>query len=103
MKTKITSFLTFAVASLIAFSSTAFADGETGFYESDHVRGFISIGADYRGMRSAFQDYVNSVAFRNGVHMEEETVPAGDTGTVQDTLVYAILNEEWNRGEGSDR
>ena len=21
----------------------------------------------------------------------------------QDTLVYAILNEEWNRGEGSDR
>ena len=89
MKTKITSFLTFAVASLIAFSSTAFADGETGFYESDHVRGFISIGADYRGMRSAFQDYVNSVAFRNGVHMEEESVPAGDTGTVQDTLVYA--------------
>ena len=88
MKTKITSFLTFAVASLLTLSSTAFADAETGFYESDHVRGFISIGADYRGMRSEFQDYVNSVAFRNGVHMEEETVPT-DTATTQDTLTYA--------------
>ena len=88
MKTKITSFLTFAVASLLTLSATAFADTESGFYESDHVRGFISIGADYRGMRSEFHDYVNNIAFRNGTHMEEAYVPSGDTATKLDTLAF---------------
>ncbi|MBQ3713995.1 MAG: hypothetical protein II892_00220 [Fibrobacter sp.] len=88
MKTKITSFLTFAVASLLTLSSTAFADAESGFYESDHVRGFISIGADYRGMRSEFHDYVNNIAFRNGYHMEEVTVSDGEESRV-DTLAFA--------------
>lgn len=69
MKTKIASFLTAAVFSVLALANTSFADGETGFYEKDHIRGFISIGGDYRGMRTAFQDYVNNLAFVKGVHV----------------------------------
>lgn len=80
MKTKIISFLKLAVASLLTISATAFADTESGFYESDHVRGFISIGGDYRGMRAAFQDYVNEVARYNGVHMEVvESMPSDES------------------------
>ena len=89
MKTKITSFITFAVASLLAFSASAFAEAEAGFYESDHVRGFISIGADYRGMRSEFHDYVNNIAFRNGIHMEEAYVQDSDSSVRLDTLAFA--------------
>lgn len=68
MKTKIASFLTAAVFSVLALANTSFADDETGFYEKDHIRGFISIGGDYRGMRTAFQDYVNNLAFIRGGH-----------------------------------
>lgn len=73
MKTKITSFLSFALIGLLALSTSAFADMEAGFYEKDHIRGFISIGGAYNGMRSEFQDYVNTMAFYNGRHIEEVT------------------------------
>lgn len=69
MKTKIASFLTAAVFSVLALATSSFADAETGFYEKDHIRGFISIGGDYRGMRSAFQQYVNNLAFVKGEHV----------------------------------
>ena len=65
MKTKIASFLSIVALSLLTLTTGAFADVEEGFYEKDHVRGFISIGADYRGMRKEFQRYVNNVAFQN--------------------------------------
>lgn len=69
MKTKITNFPWLALLCASIFVSGAFADTESGFYEKDHIRGFISIGADYRGMFKEFQNYVNATAFTNGYHM----------------------------------
>lgn len=64
MKTKITYLA--ALVCALTFATSSFADTEAGFYEKDHIRGFISIGADYRGMFSEFQKYVNAIAFVNG-------------------------------------
>lgn len=66
MKTKIT-FLATLLCALI-FATGAFADSDNGFYEKDHIRGFISLGGDFRGMRSEFADYVNTMAFLNQGH-----------------------------------
>ena len=66
MKTKIVYLV--ALLCALTFSTSAFADAEAGFYEKDHIRGFISIGGDYRGMLDAFQKYVNSTAFWNDGH-----------------------------------
>ena len=60
MKTKI-AFLA-ALACVLTFATSASAESDNGFYEKDHVRGFISIGGDYRGMFSEFQKYVNQTA-----------------------------------------
>lgn len=74
-----------AVASLLALSTAAFA--EAGFYESNHVRGFISIGGDYRGMMSEFSDYVNETAFLKGSHTSVEEVAVDETSRT-DTLQF---------------
>ena len=81
MKTKITSFSWLALLCAALFASSAFADTEAGFYEKEHIHGFISIGADYRGMFSEFQNYVNKTAFYNGSHYEEFkiTTRSGDS------------------------
>lgn len=68
MKTKIASFLTAAVVSLMTLATTSFASAEDSFYDKDHVRGFISIGGDYRVMRDEFQNYVNRTAFVTGAY-----------------------------------
>lgn len=68
MKTKIASFLAAAAFSVLALANTSFAENESGFYEKDHIRGFVSFGADYRIMRDAFQEYVNHLAFAKGGH-----------------------------------
>ena len=78
MKTKIVYLA--ALLCALTFSTSAFADAETGFYEKDHIRGFISIGGDYRGMMDAFQKYVNSVAFENDGH---ELKPNDSVSTTQ--------------------
>lgn len=65
MKTKITSFYLAALVCALTFATGAFADTESGFYEKEHIRGFISIGGDFRGMRSQFENYVNTTAFAN--------------------------------------
>ena len=70
MKTKITYLV--ALACALMFASTASADTEEGFYEKNHIRGFISIGGDYRGMFKEFRNYVNQVALSNGVHAVED-------------------------------
>lgn len=82
MKTKITSFLKVAVLSVLALTTTSLAEEETGFYEKDHVRGFISIGADYRGMTDEFQKYVNKTAFYRGNH--EFTAPGDSVSRTYD-------------------
>ena len=102
MKTKIASFLSIVALSLLTFTTGAFADTEEGFYEKDHVRGFISVGADYRGMRKAYADYVNTVA--RGVygnkrygHYLKIAVPSED-GTSVDTLKeFCTGNYSYNK------
>ncbi len=83
MKTKIVYLV--ALLCALTFSTSAFADAETGFYEKDHIRGFISIGGDYRGMLDAFQKYVNSTAFWNDGHelkSSDSSEKSSDTYTV---------------------
>ena len=67
MKTKIVYLVSLLCA--LTFATSAFADSESGFYEKDHVRGFISVGADYRGMFEGFSNYVNTIAFINPGHV----------------------------------
>ena len=67
MKTKIVYLVSLLCA--LTFATSAFADSENGFYEKDHVRGFISIGGDYRGMFEGFQNYVNTIPFINTGHI----------------------------------
>ncbi|SHL12405.1 hypothetical protein SAMN05720487_10856 [Fibrobacter sp. UWT2] len=86
MKTKIASFLSIVALSLLTFATSSFANEEEGFYEKDHVRGFISVGADYRGMRSEYQRYVNTVALYNGSHQISYTVENAEDPTKLDTL-----------------
>jgi hypothetical protein len=78
MKTKIT-YLAALVCALV-LAPSVLADTEEGFYEKNHIRGFISLGGDYRGMFGEFRNYVNQVAFSNGVHVVDD----GDS-----TEVYA--------------
>lgn len=68
MKTKITSFLTAAVLSVLALANSSFAEAEPGFYDKDHIRGFVSFGTDFRIMHDDFQSYVNHLAFVKGGH-----------------------------------
>ncbi|MBR5693518.1 MAG: hypothetical protein IKX42_07470 [Fibrobacter sp.] len=70
MKTKIT-YLAALVCALI-LAPSVLADTEEGFYEKNHIRGFVSIGGDYRGMFDEFRNYVNQVAFSNGYHVVED-------------------------------
>lgn len=72
MKTKITSFLKAAVLSVLALSTVSLAEEDNGFYEKDHVRGFLSFGADYRLMTDEFQSYVNKTAFYEGTRQFAE-------------------------------
>ena len=58
MKTKIT-FVAALLCALI-FAPSVLADTEEGFYEKNHIRGFISLGGDYRGM---FKEFRNSIYF----------------------------------------
>ncbi len=84
MKTKIASFLSIVALSLLTLATGSFAEEEEGFYEKDHVRGFISIGADYRGMRKEFQRYVNNTALADYGHLVKTPVKnsSGDYDTV---------------------
>lgn len=96
MKTKIASFLSIVALSLLTLTTGAFADSEDGFYEKDHVRGFISIGADYRGMSKEFSKYVNKEAFRNFGHKHEAIVPNATDPTAEPDTV-----DTWYKGNYS--
>ena len=89
MKTKITSFLWSALLCAMTFATGALADTEAGFYEKDHIHGFISIGADYRGMFSEYQKYVNKTAFLNGYHKD----PTGDSTKYAGELKYETFDD----------
>ena len=98
MKTKIASFWSIVALCLLTLTSGAFADGEEGFYEKDHVRGFISVGADYRGMRHEFGKYVNTMAFKNFGHIDETVVTdtSGNVDTVQTHFMGSFKYNSFN-------
>ena len=95
MKTKIASFFSIVALSLLTLTTGAFADAEDGFYEKDHVRGFISVGADFRGMRKEFQRYVNNTAFANYGHLQKVTVK-DTSGSVDTVLTRFAGNYKYN-------
>jgi len=68
MKTKIASLCMAAVFGILSLATNSKA-AEPGFYDKDHIRGFVSIGGDFRGMMPKFNDYVNSVALSSGYLM----------------------------------
>ena len=93
MKTKIVYLVSLLCA--LTFATSAFADSEDGFYEKDHIRGFISIGADYRGMFEGFNDYVNTIARLNPGHMVKDS--AGKAEYHSGTIKYAPF-DDWYIG-----
>ena len=93
MKTKIVYLVSLLCA--LTFATSAFADAEAGFYEKDHIRGFISIGADYRGMFDGFEEYVNTISRINTGHMMKDT--SGKAEPYSGTLKYAPF-DDWYVG-----
>lgn len=82
MKNRTLSIFLF-VASLCAITTSAFAEPEEGFYEKHDIRGFISLGADYRGMRAVYANYLNRVLFsQRGYMIETIDDETGDTTQV---------------------
>ena len=94
MKTKIASFLSIVALSLLTLATGSFAEEEEGFYEKDHVRGFISVGADYRGMRREFQRYVNNTALADYGHLAAGCVVA----LIPVLIIFAFLQKRMAGG-----
>ena len=89
MKTKIASLCMAAVFSVLAFASNSSA-AEEGFYDKDHIRGFISFGADFRGMLPSAHDYINTVAFKG--------INGGTLKHKGDSTVYRLAtNPKYNK------
>ena len=93
MKTKIVYLVSLLCA--LTFATSAFADAEDAFYEKDHIRGFISIGADYRGMFDGFEEYVNNISRINTGHMIKDT--SGNAEFYGGSLKYAAF-DNWYVG-----
>lgn len=93
MKRNIPSLLIF-FASLFAITASAFAEPEEGFYEKHDIRGFISIGADYRGMRSAYASYLNRLLFNKNQGFVVDKITADG-----DTVKGAVLDKDISRYE----
>ena len=90
MKTKIVYLVSLLCA--LTFATSAFADSENGFYEKDHIRGFISIGGDYRGMFEDFHDYVNTIARYNG-RIVIENPETNKEDIYRGSIKYAEFND----------
>ena len=89
MKTKIASLCMAAVFSVLVFASNSSA-AEEGFYDKDHIRGFISFGADFRGMLPSAHDYINTVAFKG--------INGGTLKHKGDSTVYRLAtNPKYNK------
>lgn len=93
MKRNFPSLLIF-VASLFAITASAFAEPEEGFYEKHDIRGFISVGADYRGMRSAYANYLNRLLFNKNQGFVVDKITAEG-----DTVKGAVLDKDISRYE----
>lgn len=92
MKTRKSLIFLFA-ASLCALASSAFAEADEGFYDKNDIRGFVSVGADYRGMRSAYANYLNRLLFNKNQGVIVETI------TATDTTKEAVLDKDISKYE----
>jgi len=90
MKTKIVYLVSLLCA--LTFATSAFAESEDGFYEKDHIRGFISFGADYRGMFEGFNDYVNNISLANPGHIIHNTTTDADE-VYRGTTKYSTFDD----------
>lgn len=77
MKTKLTSFL---LTTLLFSSINVSMALASGFYDKNLVRGFISIGGEYRSMGSEHMNYVNGILFKGASTIINNT----DTSTILD-------------------
>ena len=93
MKTKIVYLVSLLCA--LTFATSAFADTENGFYERDHIRGFISLGGDYRGMFDGFQEYVTTISRINPGHYYPDS--AGKAQFYSGSMKYAAF-DNWYIG-----
>jgi len=91
MKTKIASLCMAAVFSILAFATNSSAADE-GFYDKDHIRGFVSFGGDFRGMFPKFNDYVNTIALAQGT-FKSKTDTSGTIYGAISKLKYHKFNE----------
>ena len=97
MKTKITSFSWLALLCAAIFASSAFADTEAGFYEKDHIHGFISIGADYRGMFSEYQNFDHTAGIMLRIVRDKYNLSAGVEILPQHSVLnYKYMGKEYN-------
>lgn len=88
MKTKIAFLATLLCA--LTFASLAAAESAPGFYDKEHIRGFISFGGDFRGMNGEFSDFVNGMLLGGGSF----TVPGDSTNAVYSASPrYAKFNK----------
>ena len=89
MKTKIASLCLAAIFSILAFATNSSA-AEDGFYDKDHIRGFVSFGGDFRGMFPGFNDYINTVALANGALKNKNGT---DTSMYYGSAKYSKFNK----------
>jgi hypothetical protein len=80
-----------AVFSILAFATNSSAADE-GFYDKDHIRGFVSFGGDFRGMFPKFNDYVNTIALAQGT-FKSKTDTSGTIYGAISKLKYHKFNE----------
>jgi len=88
MKTKIASLCIAAILGILSLTTNSSA-ADPGFYDKDHIRGFISIGGDFRGMLPEFHNYVNTVALING----KSKLAAGDSTVFLGGANYNEFNQ----------
>ncbi len=51
----------FSTICLLGLALVSTANAEDDFYEKDNIRGFISVGGDYRWLSSTFRNYINTL------------------------------------------
>ncbi len=68
----------------LALAVPAMAVNEDAFYEKEHIRGFIGIGADYRGMTKSYASYINKLLLGKDKGKLETVTVTETTGTGED-------------------
>lgn len=80
----------FSTICFLALAFVSSASAENDFYEKDNIRGFISVGGDYRKLNSSFVKYINYQLLnraRGNVFIEETGVDANGKPVYDTTYV----------------